>query len=163
MRERIYLAIIERLKAHKVGIKHFSLWNNNLTYLTKAKGFNPPALFIEFEPIYWKQLQNRSREAPLRVRLHIITKCLGTPEDGSKYQKKALEHLSLIDRVNKALTGFSGDYFNSFMLVESITDHDHEEILHNEEIFTTHVRDVSSQISDLKPVQVRPVLSRAEE
>lgn len=159
MRERIYKAVIQRLKAHKVGIKYFSLWNNNVYYLTKQKGFRTPAVFVEFEPIQWRQLQNRTREADMRVRLHVVTATLGTPEDGSKYQDRALEFLTLIDRINAAMQGLAGDGFNAFMLAESVPDHDHEEIMHNEECFVTHVTDTSAQVARHVAAGVKPEIT----
>jgi len=145
MRKIIYLAIIERLKAARLGIAHFNLWNNHIAYLEKERGYRFPALFVEFEPIEWHQQMNRIRTADLRVRLHIVTKTLATPEDKGKYQNKALEYLDLIEKINAAMQGLCGEGFNAFMLVGSEPDHDHAEILHNVEIFVTHVTDVSAR------------------
>ncbi len=117
---------------------------------------------MEFEPIQWRQLQNRTREADVRIRLHIVTATLGTPEDGSKYQDRALEFLSLIQRVNTAMQGLGGEGFNAFMLVESVPDHDHEEIMHNEECFVTHVTDTSAQVAQTIAVGVAPKVTPGE-
>lgn len=47
---------------------------------------------------------------------------------------RALEFLSLIQRINAAMQGLSGDGFNACILVESVPDHNHEEIIHNEDV-----------------------------
>ena len=159
MRRTIYLAIIERLKGADLGIKHISMWNNNLDRLEKERGFKLPAVFIEFEPIQWGQLQQRVKSAPVRVRLHIVTTTLATPEDGAVYQDDALEYLDLIEAVNGAIEGLSGEGFNGFMLVESIPDHNHTEVYHNEEIFTTQVTNTSAArqaalLTGAKPVVI---------
>jgi hypothetical protein len=63
---------------------------------------------------------------------------------GGKYQDRALEHLDLIERIDAEVQGLSGEGFNCFMLVESVTDHDHERVQHDEECFVTHATDTSA-------------------
>lgn len=144
MRKTVYKAIAARLKGAKLDIAHVSLWNRNTEQLTKQKGFRMPAVFVEFEPIQWTQLQSRARSADLRVRLHIITGTLASPEDGGKYQDKALEHLDLIESISEAIIGLCGEGFNAFMLVESLTDHEHGQIEDNEEVYITRITDTSA-------------------
>lgn len=167
MRKQIYLAIIERLKCVvKVDgviqfippeeietmqeppervILHFSLWNNNLEKLEQEKGYRFPAIFIEFEVITWEQMGNRTMSGDARIRLHIVTHTLTTPEDGSLYQGQALEYFDLLDAVGAAMQGFAGMNFNGFQLVESLTDHEHpEDIYHNEECFVTRITNTSA-------------------
>ena len=145
MRKAIYKAVSQRLKEAKLGIQYISLWNRNTEQLTKQKAFRLPAVFVEFEPIEWSQLGKGARSADLRVRLHIVTETLGTPENGGKYQDKALEHLELIESISGTIQGLAGDGFNCFMLVESVTDHDHERIEDNEECYITRLTDTSGQ------------------
>lgn len=144
MRKTIYKAIAARLKGASLGIKYISLWNRNTEQLATQKGFRLPAVFVEFEPIQWSQLQSRARSADLRIRLHIVTETLATPEDGSKYQDQALEHLDLIESISGAIQGLCGDGFNGLMLVESTTDHEHERIEQNEECYITRITDTSA-------------------
>lgn len=144
MRKALYLAIIERLKAANLGIQHYSLWNNNIANLEQEQGYQFPAVFIEFEPIQWQQQQQRTRTAQVRVRLHVVTDTLGSPADGSAYQQQGLEHLDLLESIDAAMQGCSGSNFNAFMLVESVPDTDHENVLHNEECFVTQIRDESA-------------------
>lgn len=141
MRKALYLAIIERLKAANLGIQHYSLWNNNIESLSTEQGYQFPAVFIEFEPIQWAQEQQRVRTAQIRVRLHIVTDTLGSPADGSQYQQEGLAHLDLLEQIDAAVQGLCGENFNGFMLVESVPDTDHENVLHNEECFVTQVCD----------------------
>ncbi len=139
MKKRLYLAIIERLKGLNLGIKHFSLWNNDVYSLTKAKAFAVPAVFVEFEDIDWTQLMNRARSAQVRIKLHILTATYATPEDGNPKQEQALECLDLTERIVDGLIGLDGHGFNSLMHVYTHTDHDHEEVWDNEETFITQV------------------------
>ncbi len=144
MRKKIYLALVERLKTPGLGILHFSLWNKNTEQLTSQAAFRTPAAFVEFEPIVWRQLSMGARDANFRVRLHIVTQTLATPEDGNRYQEQALAHLDLADGANVAVQGLAGDGFGSFTLVETIPDHEHEQLLHEELVYTTHVIDNSA-------------------
>ena len=144
MRKTIYKAICARLNAAQLGIKYISLWNRNTEQLTKQKAFKMPAVFVEFEPIDWSQLSRGARSADMRVRLHVITETLATPEEGGRYQDRALEHLDLLERVSAAVQGLCGDGFNCFMLVESVTDHDHERVRHDEECYVTRATDSSA-------------------
>lgn len=144
MRKAIYKAIAGRIKNETVGVKHVSLWNRDTEQLTKQKAFRLPAVFVEFETIEWTQLTQGARSADIRVRLHIVTETLATPEDGGKYQDLAFEHLDLIECVCAAMQGLSGEGFNCFMLVESVTDHNHEHVQHDEECFVTRATDASA-------------------
>jgi hypothetical protein len=144
MRKTIYLAIAERLRAAGVGILHTSLWNRNTEQLASGTAFRTPAVFVEFEPIEWGQLSMGARDADLRVRLHVVTRAVATPEDGGMYQLQALEHLDLAERINAAVQGFAGEGFNTFTLVGTVPDHEHDQLLHEELVYTTHVVDNSA-------------------
>ncbi len=143
MRKAIYKAIYDRLTAAKLGIQFFSLWNQNTEQIRQQKAFRLPAVFVEFEPILWEQRTQGCRGATARVRLHIVTGTLATPEAGGKYQDKALEHLDFLEGVEAAVQGLAGDGFNCFMLAETITDNDHEQIRRDELCYVTGITDTS--------------------
>lgn len=158
MRKTIYQAICQRLKEQAPDVQYISLWNNNTAELGAQGAFLMPAVFVEFEPIRWVQLQGRARSADLRVHLHIVTETLASPEDGGQYQTQALEHLDQIERISAAVAGLSGPGFNAFMLAESTTDHDHAGIMNNDECFVTRLTDTSAvpqqaTVAGLKPVK----------
>ncbi len=160
MRKTIYKAIAEKLRNANTGVKYISLWNQNTEYLSKQKAFRMPAVFIEFEPIGWSQLSRGARSADIRVRLHIVTETLASPEDGGKYQDRALEHFELIERIETAIQGLSGNGFNCFMLVESITDHNHEQIRHDEECYVTRATDTSAEKPQIIATDVKLIQNR---
>lgn len=143
MRNVIYKAIAGRVKAAKLAIHHIDLWNQNVDKLSENRAFRFPALFVEFEPIQWAQRGQGVRAADIRVRIHIVTKAPATPEVGGKYQDRALEHLDFLESVGGAMQGLSGEGFNGFALVETVTDHNHDGITHDELCFATHVTDTS--------------------
>ena len=150
MRNTIYKAIADRAAAARLGIAHVSLWNRNTDRLRESKAFRMPALFVEFAPIAWSQLSRGGRTAEVRVKIHVVTETLATPEMGGRYQDKALEHLDFLERVGAAMQGLSGDGFNHFVLIETATDHDHEQIRCDELTFITRAVDLSSVRACLK-------------
>lgn len=143
MRNLIYKAIADRVAVAKLGFHYISLWNMNTDQLRQQKAFRMPAMFVEFETIQWTQLSQGGRSAEVRVRLHIVTDTLATPEVGGKYQDKALAHLDFLERVGAAMQGLAGDGFNGFTLVETVTDHDHEQVRRDELCYLTRVNDLS--------------------
>lgn len=147
MRKELFLAITERLKTitdenGQPVIKHFDLWNENVAFI-EQEAFAMPAVFVEFPPITWATLPRGVQEATITVNLHVVTISNAPTSDSNPYQHQALEHFDLIDRINAALHCFSGTNFNSFTRTASTTNHNHEAILDNLEVYTTHVFDDS--------------------
>ena len=148
MRKQIYLALTERLKQitdenQKPKIKHFDLWNRNIEFAETDGVFPLPAVFIEFQPIAWKKSPNGRQEAQVRVHLHIATEAKAPTDDKSKHLERSLIFFDLIDEINQSLSFFKGDGFGIFCRVESLTNHDHAEILESIEVYETHVIDGS--------------------
>lgn len=148
MRKELYLAIIERLKTITDGygvslIRHFDLWNENVAFI-EQETFGMPAVFIEFPPITWASLPQRVQEATITVNLHVVTRWDSPASDGSTYQSQALEYFDLLDKINAVLHCFSGENFGSFTRTGSTTNHNHESIVDNLEVYTTHVFDNSA-------------------
>lgn len=160
MRKVVYKAITDRIKSTVPEVRFISLWNQNTEQLEKQRAFRFPAVFVEFEAIQWSQLTRGARAADLRVRLHIVTETLAGPEDGGKYQDRALEHFDLIERIDAAMQGLSGKGFNSFMLVESITDHNHARVEVNQECFVTHLTDTSAVSAPTIVTGINPAVKR---
>lgn len=158
MRTTIYKAVIKRIKGAKLGVKHISLWNEQTERLTRVKAFRTPAVFVEFEPIQWQQAGNRTKTADIRVRLHIVTQTLLTPEDGNKSQDAALEYIQLADDLVSAMCGLSGQDFNGFQHIESIPSHNHEQIIQEEEVFICHAKTASTRKKPVLITGVTPII-----
>lgn len=146
MRKQLYLAVIERLKTITNGwsepvIQHFDLWNHNVEFIEQETAFNCPAVFIEFAPISWKNLQGPVQEADITIKLHVVTRWEDLSADGSESQEQALELFDLLDSIKKALSGLQGIGFSAFKRIGSDTNHDHEEIVESIESFQVHVID----------------------
>lgn len=130
------------------AIKAFDLWNENVVQLTKQRPFEMPAVFIEFLPIVWSYAGRKAKHADVTVRLHIVTATLATPN--SPYKEQALYRLALIRAVDQALTNFSGAVddrglgFGTFVPQESDTDHNHEQVCEDIEMWRVSCFDLSA-------------------
>lgn len=127
-------------------IKTFDLWNEQVARLKEQRPFEVPAVFVEFRPIVWGQTGRRGKYADVEVRLHILTATLATPN--SPYKGQALYRLALIRAVEQAFVGFSvkakdGRSFGTFVHLESESDHNHEQVREDIEIWRTRCYDCS--------------------
>lgn len=128
-------------------IKTFDLWNEQVARLNEQRPFELPAVFVEFRPIVWTQSGGGSKYADVEVRLHILTATLATPN--SKYKDAALYRLHLIRAIEQAFVGFAGvtqdrrRSFGTFVHIESESDHNHEQVREDLEIWRTRCYDRS--------------------
>lgn len=116
------------------AIRHIDLWNHNVEYIEQEEQWERPAVFVEFEPIRWNVLVGRVeyRAKPM-VSLHVVTDWQGSSAASSEMRGKSLEVFDLLEAIHNVLCGMKGDTFVGFDLVESVTNHNHDEIIENVE------------------------------
>lgn len=136
MRKELYKAIIECLSAIE-EIKHIDLWNRNVEFVEEDSAFPMPAVFIEFTPITWQRLTGRELEwkGTGNVNLHIVTEWIGSAAAGSEELETNLAALDLADRIHEALEGLTGTYYRDLGLTQTHTNHNHEQIYENIEVY----------------------------
>lgn len=153
MRTEIYLKIRERLEATGV-IKHIDLWNHNVEFLEQEEAWARPAVFVEFGVITWAPVKGQEcLRGSGTVRLHIVTdwtESLGTqigdvggvsvltsslPEDGTQTGESPVTAFGVADVVHGALAEMSGERFHGWELMETHTNHNHEDIVENIEVY----------------------------
>lgn len=144
MRKQLFLAIVERLKEQVKEVKFIDLWNEQIATIQTGITWPVPAVFIEFEPYDVHQQSNHVRTANVNIRLHIVTRAVSYSGSDDKRMTEALGIFDLIDKIDAALHGLAGEYFASFMLTASATNHNHLELIESVETFSTRVTDVSS-------------------
>lgn len=135
----IYLAIIARLQVAACGVEHISLWNDNIANLEDENGYTFPAVFVEFEPLHWKQGTQGSKSATARINLHIVIESLADPSTGSQYQDEALQVFDTVDNIVDTISGLAGSGFNAMQHIGTTHDHNHDRIQHHIETFTCEV------------------------
>lgn len=134
MRKRIYLAIINALKAEIPAIRHYDLWNQNVEFYEDYI-FDTPAVFIEFDTIRYSPLKSDTYRGTVTVRLHVVTRQSSVSADGSYSQQQALEFLDLLSDIQAVVTRLSTDGCTIPELASSMTNHDHEQLMENIEEF----------------------------
>lgn len=120
-------------------IQHVDVWNNQLAFVEEEQPFSTPAVFVEFAPIHWKSQMRGVLDAEVDIKLHIVTDSrVGKWDD-------ALEAFDLIDnkippvlaRVQKIAPTYS---IGAFTRISSASDHDHDELQDNTEVYRVHVQ-----------------------
>lgn len=136
MRKELYNMICQRLKLVDDGaIKHIDLWNNNVDFIEQEEAWERPAVFVEFMPINWNVVKGSAYRSDAEVRLHVVTDWSGSAADGSVFKEESLEVLDLSKKIHQVLSGMSGENFRRFDLKQTVTNHNHEEIVENVEVY----------------------------
>jgi len=132
MRRTFYENIKQRLlESEALGgaIKHVDLWNRNVEFIEEDVPWARPAVFVEFRPIKWQVMSGgRDYRATGELVLHVVTDWTGSDAD--------IAALDLSEQIHAALFNLQGDDFGKLMLIESDTNHDHEEIVENIEVYS---------------------------
>ena len=137
MRKELYTMLCEKLNTVGNGaIKYIDLWNHNVEFIELEEPFERPAVFVEFAPIQWNAIQNgvEYRAEPI-VNLHVVTDWVGSAAADSEFREKSLEVFDLLEDIHQTLTCMEGETFMAFDLVQSQTNHNHEDILENIESY----------------------------
>lgn len=160
MRKQIFQAICARLAERVPDIQFMDLWNNNVQTLNGGALWPTPAVFVEFEPIEWRQQGNGSRRGDVAVRLHIVTRAVATHGAKDSKMSDALGFLDLIDRINAAMQGLRGDNFSGFQLTTSATNHDHAELMESVERYVTGAQDITAMPKTAQAAGIAPLLRK---
>lgn len=159
MRKEIYakvcaaLASIEGRSGERV-VKHINLWNRNVEFIEQESGWERPAVFIEFGTITWRAVKDGAYVGRGQLRLHVVTDWLGSlpamPEldsgtSGCDDEKDAAADVwELCVRIESVLRGLRGETFHELRLMESLTNHNHEELVETVEVYeVSGVRDMA--------------------
>lgn len=138
MRKELYDLLCKELKEVGDGIiRHIDLWNHNVEFIEQEENWARPAVFVEFCPIRWKAIVSGVEyRAEPEVRLHIVTDWKGSASEGSSFKEEALEVFDLPELIHERLNCMEGETFKVFDLVESQTNHNHEDIVDNIEVYS---------------------------
>lgn len=141
MRTQLYNAITAAVAAITDDdgcpvVRHIDLWNHNVEFIEQEDNWQRPAVFIEFHPIQWRQLKPGNQyHATAQFSLHVVTDWTGPTANGSPHRQESLEAFQLLDRIHAALHRLSGQNFSHTDLVESQTNHNHDELVENIETY----------------------------
>lgn len=131
MRKELYNRIKTMLldEENGLGIKHVDLWNHNVEFIEQETVWDRPAVFIEFCPIRWEAHQRGvSYRAEALVKLHIVTDWVERL-DTQGGDDVGIDELELSEAIHGVIGCLDGDKFSGFDIVETATNHNHEEIV----------------------------------
>lgn len=137
MRAELYRSIFTALRSVGDGaIRHIDLWNRNVEFISQESAWATPAVFVEFEPIVWQALVSGVEyRAEARFRLHIVTEWTESGDPSDVGAEPGLS-FDLPGMIHGALAGLEGDSFTDLRLAESLTNHDHEELVESIEVYS---------------------------
>ena len=131
MRKELYNRIKTLLldEENGLGIKHVDLWNHNVEFIEQETVWDRPAVFVEFCPIRWEAHQRGvSYRAEALVKLHIVTDWVERL-DTQGGDDVGIDELDLSEAIHGVIGCLDGDKFSGFDIVETATNHNHEEIV----------------------------------
>ena len=143
MRTELFTTIAEKL-AEIGDIRHIDLWNHNVEFIEQEQAWPRPAVFIEFHPIQWRQLKPGNQfHTRARLSLHVVTDWQGptnpctlhTPPCTLHTPHSTLHEFHLLDLIHRKLHRLQGQSFSHLNLVESQTNHNHDELVENIETY----------------------------
>ena len=135
MRKELFNAIKAKLASDVPEVQHIDLWNHNVEFVEQEEGWARPAVFVEFGKIEWSPFQGGSQRGKGLVTIHLVTDWADGGHDAA---------FDLCHQVHTALDGLSGDDFNGMALVETNTNHNHEEILESIDCYAASVNNIMS-------------------
>ncbi|MDD7303044.1 MAG: hypothetical protein PUG76_00665 [Prevotellaceae bacterium] len=117
-------------------VKHIDLWNHNVEFIEQEESWERPAVFVEFVPIRWVAIQPGAEyRAEAQINLHVVTDWSGSVSAGSEFREDGLRVFDLLETIHGVLAGADGDTFMELDLAGSQTNHNHEEIIENIEMY----------------------------
>ena len=134
MRKKLYKDLCNHLQAQ--GIKHVDLWNRNIEFIEQEESWARPAVFIEFGTISWQLLtEGHTQLGEGTLKLHVVTDWQGSTAAGSAYANESLEYLDYSRRIQEEIQGIKGEGYYGVTLIETYTNHDHEDIIESIEVY----------------------------
>lgn len=137
MRKKLYLAVAQALlsmtddKGDQL-VKYVNMWNQNVDFIDEEEPWERPAVFVEFMPIVWERTKTSGLlHANAQLKLHIVTDYKGDygATGVDNIPTASLEQFDLPEKISKQMTGLRGESFCNMWLVESTTNHNHEEVV----------------------------------
>lgn len=104
--------------------------------IEQEEAWERPAVFIEFGRIAWSSLMGGQEwRGKCEVRLHVVTDWKGGSNYDSESVEESLEVFDLLRDIQAAVTGLSVESFCNLRFVASDTNHNHEDIVENVEVY----------------------------
>lgn len=141
MRKHLYLDLVRILK-DVPAIKHVDLWNRNVEFIEEDEAFPMPAVFVEFGQIDWSPLTGTTLNwrGTGTLNLHIVTEWNGKAEPETAEMEQNLVGWRIAEAIHHKLEDLCGRGYDGLTAVTTITNHDHEDIVDNIEVYKFKAR-----------------------
>lgn len=141
MRKHLYQDLVRILKEIP-EIQHVDLWNRNVEFIEEDEAFPMPAVFVELGQIDWSPMSGTVLHwrGSGTVNLHIVTEWNGKAEPGTDEMEQNLLGWQIAERIHHDLEGRCGWGYDSMCAMSTITNHDHEDIVDNIEVYRFKAR-----------------------
>jgi hypothetical protein len=116
-------------------IKYVDLWNRNVEFIEQEVQWPMPAVFIEFGKIGWNAVKEGKLRCHSQIILHIVTSWEASASSASVMRDEALGVLDYSEQILGVMKGLHGESFCNMTLVETNTNHNHEEIMENLDVY----------------------------
>lgn len=134
IRKELYDALALTIRENIPEIRHIDLWNYNVEFIEQEDMWERPAVFVEFGPISWESFNGRGQRGRGTIRLHTVTDWVEGGHESA---------FAISTKLYEALQSGKGNQFDSLSLIETLTNHNHEDVL--ESIDTYQVRYLNRQ------------------
>ena len=101
-----------------------------MEFIEQEDSWARPAVFVEFGPITWQPYVGGGYRGEGCVRLHFVTDWLEGGQEAT---------WTFIAQIRTAIDSMEGDSFYGLRLTETITNHNHEDILESIEVFSVKI------------------------
>lgn len=116
----VYNAVKTAIEENVPEVRYIDLWNHNVEFIEQESAWDRPAVFIEFGPITWEPVKLCRLRGNGELRLHVVT-------DWAEGGQTAAWDVS--ESIRNALEDLSGMSFSGMTLCQTLTNHNHEDIL----------------------------------
>lgn len=125
----------EALKVDGSYILHVGVWNQNVDFMEEDTPIPLPAVLVEFMPIRWQPVKEPSAIfGNGEIRLHVITHWHEPADDFAAF-RVTQQMLTFITHV-----GGSEDDFSISYPSQTVTNHNHGEVMESIEILNARYR-----------------------
>lgn len=142
----LYESLEQAIRTHLNNeVKHVGLWNQDTEFQEESLPFERPAVFVEFGPITWDTVFKAwpvCARGVGDVKLHVVTDWHG--------DRDSMAALELSQKVAGVLMSIS-DIDHGYAVMkpgQTLTNHNHEEILENIEVLSVKWQQVYDMIGE---------------
>lgn len=109
--KNLYLEQEKRISDNITEIKTVDLWSEQVQFMADEHPFKSPAVFFGYRILNTDDQGEKQQQLRLQVDIYLFYETFADTSKGSKKQKKALDFLDLLTKINACFHGTSGSYY----------------------------------------------------